>query len=43
MTTSASIHRLAVAFRGADVRTHSIYTMGLPFGRAELFGNTFSP
>ena len=33
----------SLAFRGADVRTHSIYTMGLPFGRAELFGNTFSP
>jgi hypothetical protein len=33
----------AISQAGQDVRTHSLYTLGTPYGYAELWGNTFSP
>ena len=33
----------AISQRGQDVRVHSLYTLGVPYGFAEAFTNTFSP
>jgi hypothetical protein len=33
----------AIAQPGVQVRTHSLYTLGLPYGYADVFTNTFSP
>jgi hypothetical protein len=33
----------ALSQAGQDVRVHSLYTLGVPSGFAELFGNTFAP
>jgi hypothetical protein len=33
----------AISQPGLDVRTHSLYSLGLPYGYADLFTGTFSP
>lgn len=36
--------RIASVFqKDQDVRTHSLYQLGLPYGYADLISNTFTP
>jgi hypothetical protein len=37
------VHIAAISQPGQDVRVHSLYALGIPFGYAELVTNTFAP